>query len=262
MVFKLGPQVGWRVICAQVLAVRPLHGKRGQIKGVTGVSDTDSFIEEVTEEVRRDRLFGYMRRYGWIAVGAVVLIVGGAAWNEWRKAEAMERAQATGDAIFAAVDQEENAARVKALQALDVPSTDAQVVVDFLEASHQVIEGDSAAAADTLDALAASGTDMPEIYRQIAAFKSVTARGSDMPVAERRVILESMAAPGAPLALLAQEQLAILDLEDGKTDDALVKLQALIQDAEATESLRRRATQLIVALGGELPERPVQAVGQ
>ena len=32
------------------------------------MSDTDSFIDEVTEEVRKDRLYGYLRRYGWIAV--------------------------------------------------------------------------------------------------------------------------------------------------------------------------------------------------
>ena len=51
------------------------------------MSDTDSFIDEVTEEVRRDRLFGLMKRYGWIAALAVLLIVGGAAWNEWRKAQ-------------------------------------------------------------------------------------------------------------------------------------------------------------------------------
>lgn len=45
------------------------------------MSDTDSFIEEVTEEVRRDRLFGLMRRYGWIAVLAVLLLVGGTAYR-------------------------------------------------------------------------------------------------------------------------------------------------------------------------------------
>ena len=50
------------------------------------MSDTDSFIEEVSEEVRRDRLFKLMKRYGWIAILAVLLLVGGAAFNEVRKA--------------------------------------------------------------------------------------------------------------------------------------------------------------------------------
>jgi hypothetical protein len=34
------------------------------------MSDTDSFIDEVTEEVRRDRMFFMLKRYGWIAVPA------------------------------------------------------------------------------------------------------------------------------------------------------------------------------------------------
>ena len=45
------------------------------------MSNPDSFIREVTEEVRRDRLYGYVRRYGWIAALLVLLVVGGAAWN-------------------------------------------------------------------------------------------------------------------------------------------------------------------------------------
>ena len=45
------------------------------------MSDTDSFIEEVTEEVRRDRLYGLLRRYGWIAALVIILIGGGASWS-------------------------------------------------------------------------------------------------------------------------------------------------------------------------------------
>ena len=51
------------------------------------MSDTDSFIDEVNEEVRRDRMFNLFRRDGWIAVAAVLLLVGGAAWNEWRASQ-------------------------------------------------------------------------------------------------------------------------------------------------------------------------------
>ena len=37
-------------------------------QGVAGLSNHDSFIDEVTEEVRRDRLFAAFRKYGWIGV--------------------------------------------------------------------------------------------------------------------------------------------------------------------------------------------------
>ena len=71
------------------------------------MSETDSFIEEVTEEVRRDRLFGLMRRYGWIAVLAVLLIVGGAAYREYSRAAEQAAARALGDALLAALDNED-----------------------------------------------------------------------------------------------------------------------------------------------------------
>ncbi|MBC7675342.1 MAG: hypothetical protein H7173_04675, partial [Rhodoferax sp.] len=48
------------------------------------MSNNESFIDEVTEEVRRDKLFAMFRRYGWIGVLLVVGIVGGAAWTEWQ----------------------------------------------------------------------------------------------------------------------------------------------------------------------------------
>ena len=38
------------------------------------MSDTDSFIEEVTEEVRRDRLYKFLRKYAWVGILAVVTI--------------------------------------------------------------------------------------------------------------------------------------------------------------------------------------------
>ena len=218
------------------------------------MSDTDSFIEEVTEEVKRDRLFAMMRRYGWIAVLVVILIVGGAAWNEIRKAGARSDAQDTGDAIFAAVEKNENADRIAALEALEPKSPEAQMVIDFLLSSHQLVQGDNAAAADTLDRVANSGdADMPEIYRQIALFKSVSARGADMDKAERRSTLETLAVPGAPLSLLAREQLALLEIEEGNTEAALALLQEISVDSAVTSGLLRRASQLIVALGGTPP---------
>ena len=84
------------------------------------MSDTDSFIDEVTEEVRRDRLYLLLRRWGWVGVVAVVLIVGGAAFNEFRKARDTSQAQKLGDDILAALAENDTAARVAGLEQVDV----------------------------------------------------------------------------------------------------------------------------------------------
>ncbi len=215
------------------------------------MSDTNSFIEEVNEEVRRDRVYGMIRRYGWIAAVLVVGVVGAAAWNEVRKSQIRADAEMSGDVMIAAVEATDNDARVAALKDVQTPSADAQIIADFLLGAHQQAAGDNVAAAETLEAIATSGGTVPEIYRQIASFKAILAAGSEMPAQERRVSLEAMASPGMPLALLAQEQLALLDIEDGQTDAAIARLEALIADANVTAGLRQRATQLMVALGGD-----------
>ncbi|WP_128910577.1 tetratricopeptide repeat protein [Tropicibacter alexandrii] len=217
------------------------------------MSDTDSFIDEVTEEVRRDRLFAKFKRYGWIGVVIVLAIVGGTAYREYSKAQEAAQAQALGDSILSALETEDRAARIDALAGVDAPEGGAQSVLTLLLASEEGAEGDDAAAVARLQALANDGTQ-PQIYRQIASFKALTRGASFLPLDERRAGFEALAVPGQPLRLLAEEQLALIEVEQGARDAALTRLQGIIADAEVTTGLRRRASQLIVALGGELEQ--------
>ena len=215
------------------------------------VSETDSFIDEVTEEVRRDRLFRLMRRYGWIAVVLVLLLVGGTAYREYARSAEASQAQAFGDAIITALENDEAEARVAALDEIDAPTDEASAVLDMLIAAEQGVAGNGEQASQRLNATATNGA-LPEIYRQIASFKALTRPETPLSLDERRVAFEAMATPGAPLRLLAEEQLALLEIEAGDTDAALARLNAILSDAELTAGLRRRASQLIVALGGEI----------
>jgi len=78
----------------------------------------------------------------------------------------------------------------------------------------------------------------------------VIVAGADLPAADRRALLDPIAAPGRPYRTLALEQMALLSVETGDTAAAITALGALRQDQEATPGLRRRAEQVIVALGG------------
>ena len=91
------------------------------------MSDTDSFIDEVTEEVRRDRLFGYFRRYGWIPAVIIVALVGGTAYNEWSKAQLSQVAQARGDALLDALELENKSEQAAAFSAIARYEEDALV---------------------------------------------------------------------------------------------------------------------------------------
>jgi hypothetical protein len=218
------------------------------------VSNPDSFINEVTEEVRRDRLFAMFRKYGWIGGLLVVAVVGGAAYSEWQKAQALARAEGFGEAMLDALDIGGAAERRAAMES--VPADGAQLALWALMVASDPAE-DKAAALAALDALIADVTQ-PEIYRDMAQLRRVMVAGTDLALADRRAALEGISAPGRAFRVMAAEQLAYLMLEEGNTEAAIAALATLMQDQEATQGLRARAAQMITALGGSLPE-PAEA---
>lgn len=213
------------------------------------MSNPDSFIEEVTEEVRRDKLFAVFRKYGWIAVVVVLALVGGTAWTEWSKSRAEARAQAFGDALIDALDHGTPAERREALAA--IPTDGAQSsLLKLIMASDP--DEDPAATLAALDSVAADAT-LPSVYRDLAALRRVLVGGADVPLADRRATLQAIAAPGRPYRTLAEELLAYLLVEEGKIDEAIAAMSALMQDQEASSALRGRMGQMITALGGTPP---------
>jgi len=214
------------------------------------VSDTDSFIDEVSEEVRRDRLYSLMRRYGWLAILSVVLLVGGAAYNEWNKAKARQNAESLGDAILAALELPERSDRATALAAIETPNAGAAAVVAMMAASEDLAEAPDAAVTRLLK-LADRG-DVSPVYRQIATLKAVMIPDTGLTDADRRERLEGLTLASGVIRLLAEEQLAYLDVAAGASDAALERFRQIYVDSEATVGLRNRVAQVIVALGGEI----------
>lgn len=211
------------------------------------MSNPESFIDEVTEEVRRDRLFALFRKYGWIGALVVIGVVGGTAYNEWSKAQNDARAQAFGDALLDALDMGGTDERREAISA--ITTTDKQkALIQLVLASDPVQDRDA-----TLQALAALEADaaQPQSLRDLAVLRRVIVAGRDLTVSERRAALDPIAAPGRPFRPLALEQLAYLMIEEGKTSEAIEALRALTTDQESPVGLRGRAQQMIVVLGGE-----------
>ena len=205
------------------------------------MSDTDSFIHEVTDEVRRDRLFGYFRRYGWIAAVVILGLVGGTAYNEWSKSTAAQVAQARGDALLDALDMDDDTASIAALSEI-ATNEGGDVVASFLAAG-----ADQSQAANLLGVIAAN-TDHPEYIRDLARLKLATtpdAVSQDAAV----LILTDLSAAGGLYRNAATEMLVAIELERGNVDAAVTLLQAHIQDAQATQEQIQRMGELIVALG-------------
>ena len=207
------------------------------------MSNNESFIDEVTEEVRRDQLFAYFRKYGWIAGLVVAGIVGGAAWTEYQKASREAAAQAKGDAVLAAMEVNEPEGRAAALAALEP-----HVVSALLEAASFVDLGERDKAREAFAAVAGDDS-APQIYRDVAGFKMVLLDADGLAPADLELALGLYLNPGHPYRLLAQEQVALAYVKAGDIETARGKFQAILEDAEVARGLSQRVEGAMVALG-------------
>ena len=216
------------------------------------MSDTDSFIEEVSEEVRKDQLYGYLRKYGWIGGALVVLIVGGAVYSEWSNHRAAVDAQTRGDALTDALNKPTVTEQIAALDNISANPVDATDILGFQRAAILAEDGQIDTALALLNAIANDET-AKQVYRDMARFKAVVLSGNDIDQGERMAALEVLAKPGNAFRPLALEQIAIAKLDAGDESGAIEQLTQLLNEPAISADLRRRSAQLLVSLGGEIP---------
>lgn len=210
-------------------------------------NQNDSFIDEVTEELRRDRLFALFRRYGWIAGLVILAIVGGAIWREVTVSRDRARAQTFGDAVLAAEASGDPAALIK----IDPQgSAGRQALTGLLAAGEWSSAGSTAAATEALRNVAQDGAADSALH-DLAQLKLVMLEGGSMDPAQRDQILSDLSRAGAPFELLALEQKAVALIEAGRKDDAVTLIQQIQQKAGLSEALRRRLSEMMIALGVE-----------
>ncbi|MCO6382569.1 MAG: hypothetical protein JXQ91_00625 [Vannielia sp.] len=216
------------------------------------MSESESFIDEVNEELRRDKLFRLMRRYGWIPILVIVALVGGAAWFEWQRATARAEAEARGDAVLVALEAEEGDARLAALEGIDATGEFA-AVLDLLEAAEAQGKDDPAGAGEKLLAVA-NDASLPQPWRDLAALKAVMLGPDALEADTRKTLLDGLASSASPMAQMAREQQVYVLIEAGERDAALAAAEALVEEDGLTRGLQERLLQVIVALGGK-PEQ-------
>ena len=212
------------------------------------MSDTDSFLQEVSEELRRDRLYRNIRKYGWLAILLVVLVVGGATYREYLKSKTETAAQLFGTSIINALGEKNIDDRISKLQKINAPGDNAKVVIAML-LSAELNGSESPALEKSSLSTITEGSSIDAHYRELLNFKILLGSAESLSLEERATAFEALSKPGNPFRLLAEEQLALIELEQGYIDNAVEKISQILLDAELTAGLRNRATQMMIALG-------------
>ncbi|MFL2794095.1 MAG: hypothetical protein ACJZ82_00770 [Paracoccaceae bacterium] len=212
------------------------------------MSDTDSFLQEVSEELRRDRLYRNIRKYGWIAIVLVFIIVGAATYREYMKSQAETEAELFGTSIIDALNQTDSSDRISKLQEIIAPGHNSKAIVAMLLSAEAIGNEPKTLEMNGLKDVAES-LSIDAHYRDLLNFKILLGSAEIMSVEERVKAYNTLSEPGNPYRLLAEEQMALIELELGNTDNAVEKISQILLDAELTSGLRNRATQMLIALG-------------
>lgn len=218
---------------------------------------SDEFIREVDEELQQEKLNLFWKQYGAFVIGGAVLLVAGTAgivgWQNWQASSLQEqgRERAAAELALAEGDFGGAAERFSAI----VQSSDGgpAAIAGFGVARAHLDAGDTQAAVAALDELA-ERDDVEELFTHLAALQSIQLR---LDTGDPQALLdevEPLAAAGAPWQHSAREAKAVAAMRAGQNELAIETLTSVIEDALTPDALRQRASELLLALGGELPE--------
>lgn len=214
---------------------------------------TDHFIDEVEEELKRERQLALWQKYGRLAVaGALAVIIGVAAVVGWRHYQQNRRAEAGLD-YAAAVEAAAAGRGEDALAAFRKLSSDAPAGFAELgrlqQAAQLARQGNEAGAADVYDAMTRD-TAVSEPFRNLALLLHALAtldRADPVALTER---LKPLVAPTGAWRYSAQELTALLARRRGDEKSARDIFKRLADDAATPPSVRARAAEFL-ALGAK-----------
>ena len=211
------------------------------------MSNPDSFIDEVREEVRKDRLYRMLRRYGWIGGLVVLVIVGGTAYREWSTTNKRIAAEAVGDSILAASALTSPSEQIEMLDGIAVGSADAGAIRDFIVAATMLEDGDRTNAIARLADIS-SDSEVSTVYRDLALLKSIAVRQDTDEPGSLVQELDGLIEGDSEFRFLALEIKAIALERMGRVEDAVAILRNLRSESGVPRELSNRAAGLLAEL--------------
>ena len=192
--------------------------------GVKRLSLNDSFIQEVSDEVRRDKLFGFFRRYAWIGIGLVLLLVGAAGVNEYRKSQYKLNAELNGDQLREVLENYAKSADFEQYYSYLNEDLAGKPLAVLNQSFLISPEGNSKKSIRHLKEVAGN-SKLPIALRDLATLYEAYFFGSE--IEGKMDQLNALSGPDRPYRVLAMEAKVDLLIGDNAFEDALVEIDLI-----------------------------------
>ena len=216
------------------------------------MANPESFLEEVAEEVRRDRLFKFFKKNGWIIAFVVLATLCASIAYEWRKNSEISRAKSNGDLLALALEKSQKGNLEELLVLLSDnspylrPSSDLMAVTKLYYAELLYnIDNDSSESMSVLKEIF-SNESISTTLRQLAKIKYLLLFSGDNKV--KQDLIDELSSPDNHYRFLAQEHKVQTYLARGMFDEANRQIDILLNDLEVSEQQKRRLMDLKLAI--------------
>ena len=213
---------------------------------------TDTFVREVDENLRRDRMNELAKKYsGWITAALVLFLgaVGGFIYWQNHRVEQSGKQVEQLSQVFADVGSGKTSAAPKQLDELANSGSKAvRASAMFTRAALALQQNDVKLATAKYREIA--GDDgLPKPYRDAALIRQTALEFDSLKPEEVIARLKPLAEPGNPWFGSAGEMTAMALIKQGKKGEAGQLFARIARDKQVPETLRARAVQIASTLG-------------
>jgi hypothetical protein len=219
---------------------------------LTPDTPNESFLREVDENLRRDRMQDFAKTYGkWLIAALVLFLLAVAGWLYWQNRQQEKAAEQSEElmGIYTDIGTGKTEQAAKRLEPLENSDNDVVRSLALLtEAAIALDRNDRATALANYRTLAAD-EGLPEAYRNLGLIRATALEFDQLKPEEVIARLEPLARPGNPWFGSAGELTAMALLKQGQNDRAARLFAALAADRQVPETIRNRSVQIAGTLG-------------
>jgi hypothetical protein len=223
---------------------------------------TETFVREVDENLRRDRLRDFLKAYGSWLIAAVVLFLAASGAFIWWKQHQEQRSEGQVEQLAQIYKDIGGGNAGQAPRQLDQLSKDGSKAVRasalFTRAALALQQNDVKLAIGTYKSIAGDDS-LPEPYRHAALIRQTALEFDQLQPQQVIDRLAPLTKTGEPWFGTAGEMTALAMLKQGKNREAADLYAAIAKDRDVPESIRARAVQVAGSLGVEVGALQPQA---
>jgi hypothetical protein len=223
---------------------------------------TQTFVREVDENLRRDRLRDFAKKYaGWLIVAVVLFLAASGGWIYWQDYRTKQSEQAVDQLaqIYTSISKGDVQTAPARLDALSKDRSKAvRASALFGRAAVAVQQNDVKLAVAKYREIAAD-TSLPVPFRDLALIRQTALEFDSLKPEQVIARLAPLAKPGNPWFGSAGEMTAMALIKQGKRAEAGRLFATIARDNQVPEQLRARSIQIASTLGVDASNAMPQA---